>query len=203
MAILEALKQWKQYFSATSIVIRTYQQSLKYIQDSKLIEDIQHKLLIKLLGYNYIVEYKKGEENKVADALSRVKHIICNLFTSSPIPTWFTEVTQSYQEDTECKELITQLDFAPGSVPHYTFSKGILGYKHKVVIGNNTDLKQKLMHSFHNSELGGHSGESSTYQRIKLLFHWLGMKQQIIAFIKECQVCQINKPKHCKYPSLL
>jgi hypothetical protein len=33
MAILEALKQWKQYFSATSIVIRTYQQSLKYIQD--------------------------------------------------------------------------------------------------------------------------------------------------------------------------
>jgi hypothetical protein len=59
MAILEALKKWKHYFSATSLIIRTDQQSLKYIQEEKLTEGIQHKLLIKLLGYNYTVEYKK------------------------------------------------------------------------------------------------------------------------------------------------
>jgi hypothetical protein len=45
---------------------------LRYIQEQKLTEGIQHKLLVKLLGYNYSVEYKKGKENKVADALSRV-----------------------------------------------------------------------------------------------------------------------------------
>ena len=74
MAILEALKKWKHYFSASSLVIKTDQQSLRYIQDQKLTEGIQHKLLVKLLGYNYSVEYKKGVENRVADALSRVKH---------------------------------------------------------------------------------------------------------------------------------
>jgi ribonuclease HI len=31
MAILEALKKWKHYFSATSLIIRTGQLSLKYI----------------------------------------------------------------------------------------------------------------------------------------------------------------------------
>ena len=33
MAILAVLKQWKHYFAASSIVIKTDQQSLKYIQE--------------------------------------------------------------------------------------------------------------------------------------------------------------------------
>jgi hypothetical protein len=82
LAILEALKKWKHYFSDSSLVIRTDQQSLRYIQYQRLIEGIQHKLLVKLLGYNYTVEYKKGKDNKVADALSQVKH---NLQTTSPL----------------------------------------------------------------------------------------------------------------------
>lgn len=33
---------------------------------------MQQKWLSKLLGYDFIVEYKKGPNNRVADALSRV-----------------------------------------------------------------------------------------------------------------------------------
>uniref|UniRef100_A0ACD5ZYT0 Uncharacterized protein n=1 Tax=Avena sativa TaxID=4498 RepID=A0ACD5ZYT0_AVESA len=98
---------------------------------------------------------------------------------------------------------MTQLAVSPTSVPHYTFTKGILRYKHKLVVGNNMTLRKKLIQSFHNSELGGHSGERATYQRLKLLFYRPGMKQQTIDFIKECPVCQLNKPEHCKYPGLL
>ena len=86
MAIIEALKHWKHYFAASSLIIRTDQQSLKYIQEQKLTEGIQHKLLVKLLGYNYIVEYKQGKKNKVADALSRVQHKIHALIASSIKP---------------------------------------------------------------------------------------------------------------------
>lgn len=74
MAILEAIKKWKHYFASTSLVIRTDQQSLNYIHDLRLIDGIQHKLLVKLLGFNYKVEYKKGRENKAADSLSRATH---------------------------------------------------------------------------------------------------------------------------------
>jgi hypothetical protein len=113
LAILEALKKWKHYFSASSLVIRTDQQSLRYIQEQKLTEGIQHKLLVKLLGYNYSVEYKKGKENKVADALSRVNHIFYEMFTSAAIPVWMTKVVKSYSEDLKCKELIQQLTVTP------------------------------------------------------------------------------------------
>lgn len=91
---------------STSLIIKTDQQSLKYIQEQKLTDGIQHKLLIKLLGYNYTVEYKKGKENKVADALSRIKHKLLSMFTSATIPISITDVTKSYTEDDKCKELI-------------------------------------------------------------------------------------------------
>ena len=93
LAILEALKKWNHYFASTSLIIKTDQQSLKYIQEQKLVEGIQHKLLIKLLGYNYRVEYKKGKENKAADALSRAPHAQQLLTISSILPAWIEQVT--------------------------------------------------------------------------------------------------------------
>jgi hypothetical protein len=62
------------YISEATLILRTDQQSLKYIGEQRLIQGIQHKLLIKLLGYNYTIEYKKGHENKAVDALSRMPH---------------------------------------------------------------------------------------------------------------------------------
>jgi hypothetical protein len=53
--------------------------------------------LIKLLGYNYTVEYKKGRENRVADALSRVKYRLSAIFASAAIPAWITETRATYE----------------------------------------------------------------------------------------------------------
>jgi hypothetical protein len=50
LAIIEAIKKWKHYFAGSSLIIRTDQQSLRFIQDQKLTEGVQHKLLVKLLG---------------------------------------------------------------------------------------------------------------------------------------------------------
>ena len=81
MAILEALKKWKHYFASTSLIIRTDQQSLRYIHEQRLVEGIQHKLLVKLLGYNYKVEYKKGRRTKLQ--ILSLEYIIHNSFKPS------------------------------------------------------------------------------------------------------------------------
>jgi hypothetical protein len=60
------------------------------MMSQRLTEGIQHKLLMKLLEFNYTIEYKKGTENRVADALSRKEHLV--LAISSAVPSWIAEV---------------------------------------------------------------------------------------------------------------
>jgi hypothetical protein len=120
LAILEALKKWKHYFATSSLIIKTDQQALRYIQDQKLTEGVQHKLLIKLLGYNYTIEYKKGKENIVADAFSRVKHQVRALLGSTALPAWITMVISSYSNDDKCKALLAKLSLDPSTEPTYT-----------------------------------------------------------------------------------
>lgn len=72
IAILEAIKKWRHYILGGKLVIRTDQQSLKFMMNQRLVEGIQHKLMLKLMEYDYSVEYKQGKQNYVADALSRM-----------------------------------------------------------------------------------------------------------------------------------
>ena len=51
-------------------IIKTDQQSPKYLLHQRIGTPLQQKWLSKLLGYAFVVEYKKGSENVVADALS-------------------------------------------------------------------------------------------------------------------------------------
>lgn len=139
----------------------------------------------------------------MADALSRVHHKIHALIASTVKPAWVTEVVDSYKNDQICKDLLAQLTINPDSVPNYTVQQGVLRYKNRIVIGADNTIRTKLLAALHSSELGGHSGQRATYQRVKLLFHWPGMKQFVVDYIKQCPTCQINKAEHCKYPGLL
>lgn len=51
--------------------IKTNQQSLKYLIEQRIGTPTQQKWISKLIGYDFVVEYKAGKENLVADALSR------------------------------------------------------------------------------------------------------------------------------------
>ena len=114
---------------------------MKYILDQKLVVGIQYKLLIKLLGYNYTVEYKKGKENKVADALSRAPHAEV-IAISCVVPVWIELVTASYTEDVKCLDLITKLSIDNTAVLNFSLHNGILRHKGKIVIGEDGHLKQ-------------------------------------------------------------
>jgi hypothetical protein len=132
LAIIEAIKKWKHYFARSSLIIRTDQQSLKFIQEQKLTEGIQHKLLIKLLGYDYRIEYKKGRENKAADALSRAPNQASLQVLSSNVPKWITEVIDSYENDEYCTDRIAKLTIDSEPVPNYTLKSGILRFNKKI-----------------------------------------------------------------------
>ena len=108
------------------------------------------------------MEYKKGKENKVVDALSRATHAE-SLAISCVVPVWIEQVTSSYTDDTKCQDLLSKLSIDPAAVSSFTLQNGILRYRGKILIGNTGHLKLQLLDSFHKSALGGDSGERATY----------------------------------------
>jgi len=93
-SILAALKKWRHYLLGSKVIIRTDQQTLKFITSQRLTEGVQHFFFFlfsvqhKLVEFHYMVEYNKGKENKVADALSRRNqdHILSSSSQPSPHP---------------------------------------------------------------------------------------------------------------------
>jgi hypothetical protein len=64
-------------------------------------------------------------------------------------------------------------------------------------------MHNKVLVALHNSPLGGHSGFPVTYQKVKQLFVWPGLKKYVQQFVQTCSVCQQAKPDHSPYPGLL
>lgn len=90
-------------------VVEIDQQSLKFLLEQK-VETPQQKWVFKLLGYDFIIEYKKGKENKMADALSRrfeklERDSLCMLI-SGPDPTWLEELKASYSIDPKIQSIM-------------------------------------------------------------------------------------------------
>ena len=85
----------------------------------------------------------------------------------------------------------------------YSLDKGLIKHHDKIWIGNNSATQTKLINAFHSSAIGGHSGVAATYQRLKRLFSWKGLKQDVDNFVKQCQVCQQAKHPHTHPAGLL
>ncbi|XP_026441777.1 uncharacterized protein LOC113340943 [Papaver somniferum] len=159
LAIVLVVQKWRQYLQATKFTIKNGHQSLKYFLEQKLTTTFQQKWLIKQLGFDYDIQYKKGANNVVADALSRrpTVGVTCSSLVVST-PTWVHEVLTSYLEDAKVSQLISQLLLSPHSVPNYTYKEGILRYKSKLYIGTGGNVRQTLLASLHASAISGHSG---------------------------------------------
>ena len=117
-------------------VIKTNQQSLKFLLEQRIGTPTQQKWFTKLLGYSFIFEYKKGKENKAADALSRKeegsklqpvdafvqssKDVGSLFLISFPYPTWLTILKDSYHEDVEYWLLLTSLSSSPSNSSNFS-----------------------------------------------------------------------------------
>lgn len=64
-------------FAWSRFIIRTNQKALKFLMEQDLHTNFQLLWLTKLMPFDYTIEYKKGVENKVVDALSRVIGMNC------------------------------------------------------------------------------------------------------------------------------
>ena len=203
LALIMAVSRWKPYLQHKEFTIMTDQRSLLHLMELKLHEGMQQKAFIKLLGLQYKIVYKKGLENKAADALSRQPIGDQVLAISEITPRWLEIVIEGYQQDPATKELLIELSLTGSNTKGYSLVDGVIRYKGRIWLGKHKEAHQAILQALHSSGLGGHSGITATYYKVKALFAWSGMKEDIKNYVTACQVCSQAKPEHCKLPGLL
>jgi hypothetical protein len=71
IGLLQAVRHRRHYLWGRQFLVRTDHFSLKYLLDQRLSTVMQHQWISKLFGFDFTVEYRPGQLNTVADALSR------------------------------------------------------------------------------------------------------------------------------------
>ena len=122
---------------------------------------------------------------------------------SASIPRWLEIITEGYEQDPQTNKLLAELSIAGHNDQGFTLSDGLIKFKGKIWLGSHTAAHQAVLLALHSSGLGGHIGITATYQKIKSLFAWPHMKQDIRKYIAACNICQQAKVEHTKTPGTL
>lgn len=151
-----------------------------------------------------MVNYKRGKDNLVADALSR-----CNLTVEQCldlhvlIPEWKKDLRDSLKGDQVAQELLVSLAINSKNEQGYELIDGELKKDGKLYVGAGNKLREQIISNLHGSSEGGHSGILPTTKRIEDKFYWPTLKQEVQSYVKSCDTCQKCKPEHIPYPGLL
>ena len=205
LTLVSAVNKWRPYLLGQAFRVKTDQQSLKYLLEQRIGTPTQQKWLSKLIGYDFVVEYRAGKENLVADALSRQEGFTTEALwaISKPIVNWVEQLKESYETDPEIKDILQQMDKETVGSLKFQLKGEVLYYKHRIYISKNNPLKQDILSYMHDSPISGHTGSEKTLQRARKDFFWKGMKSDIQAYIKHCEVCQRAKGENTKPTGLL
>lgn len=128
MAVILAITKWKPYLQHREFTIATDHKSLIHLGEQKVHEGLQQKGFIKLLGLQYKILYKKGLDNKAADALSRQAKPVTLQAISASVPRWLEIIVEGYSQDPETKQLLTKLSLTGSNDKGYTLSDGRIRY---------------------------------------------------------------------------
>lgn len=155
-----------------------------------------------MIGFDYEICYKKGKENVVADALSRIQELeLLAIALTVEQGTLFDEIKNSWEQDSQLSLLLRQIQSVTPS--QFEWKQGLLLRNGKLVVGKVDALRQKIIKVFHASAASGHSGVHDTVKRVFSYCYWKGLEKDIRIYIQACEICQRCKYDNASYPGLL
>ena len=192
LALVLAVQKWLPYLGRQFVVL-TDHHSLRHLWTQKITTTAQQRWLFTLMGYDFTVEYKRGKENIMADALSRRTESVGESGTfmafSLPIPNWLESIRSENLSNPIIQELIQRVEEGEAMGP-WKVQDGILYFKNRIYLDKDSDLVDLVIEQFHNST---HEGFHKTIQRVRSNFYFQGLRERIKKFIRSCDVCLHQK----------
>jgi hypothetical protein len=147
--------------------------------------------------YDCSIDHICGEDNCVADTLSRLPNtidtpsrIVAGVFEIRSDPTFVQDIKDGYHLDPWCKALAS--DLARGMTDRkldITSRNGLIFIGPRLIIPRHKNLQESLFHLAHNNL--GHFGSEKSYNALRADFYWPNMRKDLVnAYVPSCADCQ-------------
>jgi len=108
------------------------------------------------MEFDFSIEFKQGNADLAADALSRQDMADRNaISTITPESDLMDRIKLSWQQNIHLQQIIQELQVNAGSHRHYTWQQDVLPRKGRLVVGKNDNLQKDNLLWIHSTAAGG------------------------------------------------
>ena len=216
LAIVYAVKTYRNYLTGTHFTIMTDHRPLKYLLTIKDASSRLAKWAMYLMEYSFTIQYRKGKLNSNVDSLTRlrtgedvlVENIIAMVQEGQgreevmPMPSviWSKEELKTLQqEDDDIKNILsknlTEEDL------YYINQDSLLTKRRRPHQRNDPIFAPKhivpeIIRIYHNSIYACHPGQKKTLENIEKDFYWHKIKKDVKTYVEQCHSCNVRKTNY-------
>ena len=188
-ALVQALETWQHYLWPKEFVIHTDHESLKHLKGQHKLNKRHARWMEFVETFPYVIRYKQGKENIVADALSR-RYVLISTLDAKLLG--FEHIKELYPLDQDFSEEYASCEKAA----HDKFFRheGFLFRENKLCIPN-CSIRDLSVRESHGGGLMGHFGVAKTLGVLQEHFYWPHMKRDVERICGRCITCRQAKSR--------
>jgi hypothetical protein len=171
-------------------IIHSDHEALKYLKAQSNLHRRLAKWVEFIESFPYIIKYKKGKENVVADALSRKNMLLTHLDVKIP---GLESLCDLYATDHDFAEPY-RLCMLRTAWDKYHIHDRFLFRANKICVPESS-VRLLLLQESHAGGLMGHFGREKTLLMLADHFYWPKMRRDVDRFVRRCIVCNTSKSK--------
>jgi transposase InsO family protein len=225
LAIIQAFKEWRAELSGLKerFDVYTDHHALEYFMTTKKLNARQARWAEFLPQFHFLIRYRPGKENTLADALTRKDEPTMKTHRTIQLlrPEWLEEGVQS-QTGAIISALEPAMDLmdrvlqanrqAATQEPHASYiqkegweidDQGRLTYHGKLYVPDNEDLRACLLDEVHQQPSIAHPGRAKTKKLLHQRYYWETWNHDVDRYTDNCLVCKRTKTRRDLPPGLL
>lgn len=209
LAAMLSIKKFRAYVEGHEFTVITDHASLKWLMSQTDLSTRLARWALKLQGYRFKIEHRKGSQNVVPDALSRTNcddlsevHDLSELGSDGGV---FVDLQSSHFCSDDYKDLLRRVEKNINHTPDLKIIDGFLYRRTEHAVGEQTtdDMAWKLwipkalvpevLQKHHDDPLSSHSGINKTLERLRRYYFWPNMVNDVKSYINSCDICKTTK----------
>ncbi|KAI3451450.1 hypothetical protein Pfo_008115 [Paulownia fortunei] len=207
LAVVHCLRQWRHYLLGLPFVVRTDNTAVSHFMTQPKLTGKQARWQELLSEFSFVLEYRAGSKNQVADALSRRADLIDSkmaaaLSSSNVATSVKDQIRELLSKDPTAQGLVNLV--GEGKARQFWLDGELLRTKgNRLYVPKGGDLRKSLIAECHDTPWAGHPGDERTCALVQRAYYWPQMRDDIETYVRTCLVCQQDKADRQKKAGLL